>query len=205
MKNKSRQEKANLKKEEIIIAAKNLFAKQGYHATSTRSINSAVGASDGLLYHYFPNGKQELLQAVIEHELGIRYEFFKEKSKELPANLSLKEFLYFAASRGMENLARDADIFIILIREAPEISPETRAIIADMFADIQGFLLDNLQKYIDQGVVKKMNVQGMIQQFVSALHTYALLKAASTVFNSEHTEEEYIELVVNHMLQCWEK
>lgn len=205
MPDKSRKEKATLKKEEILIAAKELFAKQGYHATSTRSINTAIGASDGLMYHYFPGGKKELLLAVVEHELNIRYNFFKEKSPLVPQDLTLEEFLYHMLGLAMENLSRDSDIFVILIREAPEISQESTAIMSKMFQDISGFLAGRFAGYIRSGAVRDLEVMGMVQQFAGVLQTYFMLKSATNVFSTRYTQQEYVRFVVSHMLKCWLK
>lgn len=205
MPNKSRKEKATLKREEILVAAKELFARQGYHATSTRSINAAIGGSDGLMYHYFPGGKKELLLAVVEHELNIRYDFFKEKSVLVPADLPLEDFLRHMIGMAMENLSRDSDIFIILMREAQEISQESTAIIKVMFTDISHFLKARFESYIRAGVVRDLDVFGMIHQLASSLHTYALLNAATDVFHTTYSKAEYTELVVGHMLKCWQK
>lgn len=205
MKNKSSSEKRNNKKEEIILAAKKLFAKQGYHATSTRSINTAVGASDGLLYHYFPNGKKELLLAVVEYEINIRYDFFVTNIKVLPEDLPLKDFLYIAMGKAMENLARDADIFIIIMRESSEISTETTELIGKVFAELGAFLVERFELYIKLGAVKDLSVYGMVHQFVSAVQSYALLKASTNVFSERYSSQEYRDFAVGHMLKCWEK
>lgn len=43
-----------------------LFAENGYHATSISQIATKAGISKGLTYNYF-NSKQELLEALISH------------------------------------------------------------------------------------------------------------------------------------------
>lgn len=205
MSNKSRSEKGNNRRDDLIAAAKKLFAQQGYHATSTRSINTAVGASDGLLYHYFPGGKKELLLAVVEHEVAIRYEFFQTHIKNIDEGLPLKEFLDIALGKAMENLARDADIFVIIMRESAEISAETTELISKVFAEVGAFLVKRFEMYIRLGAVKELNVYGMVHQFISAVQSYAMLKAATNLFNERYSSVEYRDFVVSHMLKCWEK
>jgi len=60
-----RQEQAAETKRSLFEAAQKLFAENGYRATPVRSINQKIGMADGLLYHYFPGGKKEILQAVV--------------------------------------------------------------------------------------------------------------------------------------------
>lgn len=52
------------KQENIIHAALQLFAKEGYHATSTSKVAKAAGVSEGLIFRHFRN-KEGLLQAIL--------------------------------------------------------------------------------------------------------------------------------------------
>ena len=53
------------RKTAIRAAARTLFARRGYAATSMRAIAEAAGVSLGLAYNYF-SGKEDLLRAVVE-------------------------------------------------------------------------------------------------------------------------------------------
>ncbi len=52
-------------REALIQAARELFWKKGYRATSVAEILEQAGAHSGSLYHYFPT-KQDLLVAVLD-------------------------------------------------------------------------------------------------------------------------------------------
>lgn len=49
----------------LVLAATELFRKQGYAATGTAEILSRSGAPRGSLYHYFPGGKEAIAAAAI--------------------------------------------------------------------------------------------------------------------------------------------
>jgi len=49
----------------LVLAAAELFRKQGYAATGTAEILKRSGAPRGSLYHYFPGGKEEMAAAAI--------------------------------------------------------------------------------------------------------------------------------------------
>ena len=51
------------RRDEIMIAATELFAQHGYHAVGMRAIADAVGIRGSSLYHHFPS-KTELLYAI---------------------------------------------------------------------------------------------------------------------------------------------
>lgn len=53
-------------REQIIEATCDLLEAQGYHATGLNQIVAVGGAPKGSLYHYFPDGKEELAAAAID-------------------------------------------------------------------------------------------------------------------------------------------
>lgn len=55
-------------RERILSEAANLFARRGYHGTSTREIARAVGVRQPSLFHHFPT-KVAILQALLSSDL----------------------------------------------------------------------------------------------------------------------------------------
>jgi AcrR family transcriptional regulator len=53
------------KQEKILNSALVLFAKEGYHATSTNKVAKHAGVSEGLIFRHFCN-KEGLLQAILK-------------------------------------------------------------------------------------------------------------------------------------------
>ena len=53
-------------RERILVAASELFRRQGFAATGLKSILAASDAPYGSLYHFFPGGKEELGVAVLD-------------------------------------------------------------------------------------------------------------------------------------------
>ncbi|MCA9793885.1 MAG: helix-turn-helix transcriptional regulator, partial [Candidatus Eremiobacteraeota bacterium] len=50
----------------MIEAAARLIHKQGYHATGLAEVVDKSGAPRGSIYHYFPRGKNQLVEEAIE-------------------------------------------------------------------------------------------------------------------------------------------
>lgn len=51
----------------LIDTAATLFRRQGYAATGLNQILDEAGVKPGSLYHHFPQGKQQLAAAVVDH------------------------------------------------------------------------------------------------------------------------------------------
>lgn len=75
-----RSEQADETRQKLIETAKRAFSENGYKAASVRSISKSIGVSESLLYHYFPNGKRELLAEVIRSELPAFHQSISESN-----------------------------------------------------------------------------------------------------------------------------
>ncbi|WP_163981102.1 TetR family transcriptional regulator, partial [Raoultella ornithinolytica] len=51
----------------ILHASAELFSRQGYDRTSINDIASACGVSKALIYHYYPNKEQLLVDIIRRH------------------------------------------------------------------------------------------------------------------------------------------
>jgi len=91
------------KKENILQAALQLFAQEGYHATSTSKVAKAAAVSEGLIFRHFGN-KEGLLKAILEvgeskfKELVVEIEMESEpkevirKAIRLPLNIDVSDY-----------------------------------------------------------------------------------------------------------------
>lgn len=76
----------------LLRAARKLFARRGYAATSINDVLRATGVSRGALYHHFPGGKEELFLAVYEEvdiELVERLRAAAEAEPDLGRHLEI--------------------------------------------------------------------------------------------------------------------
>ncbi len=107
--------KKKVSADEVVKSSMRVFWKQGYHQTSMNDLAEACGLQKASLYHHFPKGKEQIMEAVLE----LLYKGYKnslfaiayDESMEVKEKLNLfKEFSYktfFDASDGclMGNIA----------------------------------------------------------------------------------------------------
>jgi len=84
-----------LKKGRIEEAAKQLFIKQGFHATSTRNIAVRAGTSLGNLYNYYPT-KEAILLSIISKYQKVIDERLKSIFDQIEHPLSTEGLTRFA-------------------------------------------------------------------------------------------------------------
>ena len=102
---------ADARREEILAAARRLFAENGYAATTTRQLADAAGASDALLYRHF-GSKREVLDGVIDRALEVFSTLPPlERMRELPV-----EGLLHALGEGfLGRIQKNLDLIALLV------------------------------------------------------------------------------------------
>ncbi len=79
--------RGEVRREQIVRAALEAFARNGFHGTTLREISRAVGISDAGLLHHF-GSKERLLTAVLEARDALESEHFEEYDHSPEARLS---------------------------------------------------------------------------------------------------------------------
>lgn len=135
----SRQQQALARREHLIEVALQLFAQQGYEATSIKQIATSAGVAMGLLYHYFPS-KNELMKAIWE-----RHSFLPElrnilllEGEQATAHVLLKVANGFSALVERKQL-----LFRIMVRESQtniEVASHMQSVVGEGVASIATYL-----------------------------------------------------------------
>ena len=61
--------RAELQRGRILDAAYSCFVEMGFHAAGMAAVSERADMSPGLIYRYFPGGKAEIIQAIIDDQL----------------------------------------------------------------------------------------------------------------------------------------
>ncbi len=115
----SNKKKNQDKYEDILLAAKRLFSKQGYEQTSVRQIVEEANTSMGNLYFHFPN-KLAILKAICKNYINIlRQQIYEIHKRSLPPEVGFALDLKIGYINTLEN----PNLFPLwlVIRRIPEI------------------------------------------------------------------------------------
>ncbi len=197
----SRDIKAQERRQQILAVAKKMFAAGGYHATSMRSLNKALGVADALTYHYFPGGKLEILQTIIREGRDAQIAEIDALTPQLKDDLPLREALLLAARMGTYLFSADRELIQILmhernwllheawLREFPTREPPTTLVIG-YFA-----------KRMAQGEIRTMDLSFAVAQFFSGIIMHSLFSDESE--SSDSGGDLYLEKLVDFTVQLW--
>ncbi len=198
-----RQEQAMETRHKLLGIAKKLFANNGYNATPVRSISKAAEVSDGLLYHYFPNGKKEMLsclvkEGLIEHMKNI-YNYNEETE-----SLSLKEVLTKLYLNTDSFLTGDIDIIRILFKESEIIEIDETDLISQILHERVKWFIEFLKRRHIKGEIKDMDFEMAAKQFIAMSINNMLGKIIKIDFFKEFSDSSEIDRVIKQILLSWE-
>ena len=95
-------------KEKILTKAAELFSLQGYTATGINQIIQEAGIPKGSLYHYFPEGKEQIAEQAIVYFGGVlkqaTIDLFAQHSTALAAMQAYIEMVIDYFQQGTVNL-----------------------------------------------------------------------------------------------------
>lgn len=201
----TRAEQAAQRYKEILEAAKKLFAQRGYHSTSTRAISTSVGVADGLLYHYFPQGKQQILETIIQEEIATKREALQAGFSNIQDVPDIEQFLYAVGKIILNNMSNNGDLLVILLRETHILDESYHQLFGNFVSSAIDLLSAQFQSYIDKGTVKPLNAKLMTIQFISSLQHYVFMKLLGAKHVAHLDEETYLNMTISHIMACWSK
>ena len=157
------------RKEQILEAALDCFAKYGYEGATNKVIAEAAGMkSAALIYHYFP-GKEALFQACLERVSAFEtMRALLEEHQDDPPNVYLRRVgrAYLALMREDERLAKLALMVFSAIQSHPELPPlALRRVIPALFLPLATYL----QRQADAGALRPLPTLSTLMQFFSPL------------------------------------
>lgn len=200
----NRDKQAAERRQQLLAAAKSLFAEKGYHATSTRMISQKIGMADGLLYHYFPDGKMEMLQTVVRegHELRVNQIdeswFHLQDDPNVPLRQCLLDFL----SAIYRILLSDKELLNIQIRERDLLETSVIQYLSDSVRDRRSHMAKVLERRAALGQIRELDYEVAAVQIMS-VNMLFLLKAVAGIDLTDGNGEAFRERMIDSILEGW--
>lgn len=143
------------RRQQIIAAAMELFAKKGFRGTTTRDLATQADVNEAIIFRYFKT-KEELYSAIIEHKAGER-DLHREELERLAAIGNDEEFLQAVGRSFLEKHETDTTFMRLLLFSALEGHQLSDMFVSSMAA--RHPIANYVEKRIQEGAFRQLDPQ----------------------------------------------
>ena len=173
MEPKRKRMKADQRRQEIIRAATEVFARNGFGGSTTREIAENAGISEAMIYSHFRN-KEDLYTAIIDERLQesepLYYPLDAMRNKDDP------RVFVTIVSNYLRRHSEDTTFFRLLLFSSLEGHELASMFVAGPVRKFFEFLSDYIRERIDEGVLKPINPEITSRCLLGMVHYFVLLR-----------------------------
>lgn len=173
------------RREQIVTAAVRLFSENGYFQTTIDQIAKEAEVSKGLVYLYFKDKNDLLFYALrfvlemYETDIASLLERYDDPLARL--RMALRTFCRLVDAHRQE--------FLLAYRSTKDLARAERALLKQQESRIWRVIRTCLEACIHKGLMKPVNIDIMVFQYVMFSHSWALKNWA---FREQYSFEEYL-------------
>jgi AcrR family transcriptional regulator len=155
-----------IRKEQVLNATQKLIIDKGYSNFSMKDVASEMGMSTGMIYHYFENKEDLLLNA-------LKYSFANPYKKVMETVDPLEEY-FDKISTYFDNISdsqtTSTDFWVLLINYLGQVryAPDISRIMQKFISNIRNYVDEIFQLGIAQGIIDKESVHGLSEIIIGA-------------------------------------
>jgi AcrR family transcriptional regulator len=159
------------RRQEILMAAMQLFARKGFRGTTTRDLATQAEVNEAIIFRHF-NTKEALYSAILEHKAGEIRATRHVVLDQLAGGSDDRNFFETVGRTFLERHEKDSTFFRLLLFSALEGHE-----LSDMF--MSSMLQENpfaayIQRRIEEGAFRPMNPELAARAFFGMFATYVL-------------------------------
>lgn len=147
---------------QIIEAAVQVIAENGYHASQVSKIAKKAGVADGTIYLYFKN-KEDILISVFEEKMG---QFINRISDEIKKKDNANDKLYVLIQMHFRQLSEDPHLAVVTQLELRQSNPALRIQINKVLKPYLAVIDSIIQEGIEEKIFRnKLNIT-LVRQMI---------------------------------------
>ena len=196
-----RQEQAAETKRNLLDAALKLFAENGYSATTVRDISRNAGMADGLLYHYFPDGKKEILLVLVEEKIGEIRALLRSGAEGLD-DLPLAEALEQVFQNWFEVFHARKDVIKILLKENEAMQIIEREKLAEIIHRGDRWFPEFLRRRAEKGEIREIDYVSAAESLGTVLYSY-FLTMLTGIGSGVLSDETHRKRLIAYQVDLW--
>ena len=173
MKPKRKRMKADERRQEIIRAAMEVFARNGFGGSTTREIAENAGISEAMIYSHFRN-KEDLYAAIIDEKLQESEPLYYPL--DAIRNRDDQRVFTTIVSNYLDRHGEDTTFLRLLLFSALEGHELASMFVAGPVRKFFEFLADYIRERIDEGAFKPVNPEITSRCLLGMVHYFVLLR-----------------------------
>lgn len=198
-----RQEQAFETRGKLLQSALVLFAENGYAGTQVRVINRSVGLADGLMYHYFPGGKKEILQVLINESFQKIVSDLRRRNETL-SDTPIADALETIFRNYNEVFAEHLDVFKIFFKETRVRELVDRKPLIEIMQNSRRWFPEYLRKRAEMGEIREIDYDSATEMLAAVLISHFMIQLAS-VGSGPLSDPEHRKRLITYQVNLWKK
>jgi AcrR family transcriptional regulator len=190
---------ATVRREQILTVATELFARQGFHGTTTRQLAEKAGVKEVILFRLFPS-KHDLYWAVIEAQCA------KSPGQEglvaaIAASRNDRELFTTLAVQMLEQTTRDGTLLRLLLFSALEAHELSARFSQTYMTQYYETLAAHIRRRQKEGAYRKVEPVLAARAFLGMVFQYAMARQLFSVPAQDHRQvaETFVEIWLRGM------
>ncbi|AVQ99566.1 TetR family transcriptional regulator [Oceanobacillus iheyensis] len=150
------------KYKQIIEAAVEVIAENGYHASQVSKIAKKAGVADGTIYLYFKN-KEDILVSVFEEKMG---QFIEQTEKSIEQKEDANKKLLALIEMHFQQLASNPHLAVVTQLELRQSNPELRVKINQVLKPYLTLIDSIIKEGMQDGTFRKELILPLVRQMI---------------------------------------
>ncbi|CDO01693.1 Fatty acid metabolism regulator protein [Oceanobacillus picturae] len=150
------------KYKQIIEAAVEVIAENGYHASQVSKIAKKAGVADGTIYLYFKN-KEDILVSVFEEKMG---QFIEQTENSIEQKEDANKKLLALIEMHFQQLASNPHLAVVTQLELRQSNPELRVKINQVLKPYLTLIDSIIKEGMEDGLFRKELILPLVRQMI---------------------------------------
>lgn len=183
---------------QIMEAAKDLFARQGFEGTTTREIAARARVNEAIIFRHFPS-KEDLYWAIIDHQCqvsGIR----ESLEKQLKSQRSDREIFGGIAEDIVVRRSRETNLSRLLLFSALENQRRSQRFFQTHVVEYYELIAEYIRKRIEDGAFRQVDPLLAARGFVGMIVYHSLIQE---IFGAKRYQDFDVKEVSATLTDIW--
>ena len=197
-----RREQAQESRQRLMDAALQLFASKGYAETSVHALCTSLDMADSLLYHYFPGGKKELMQTLVDEGMLQVVEELNALNHALD-DLPLEDVLEKLYQTIRSAVLRHKDLFRMYLQEQAVRDLVAYEHFLGKVTARQQWFLDLLSARCRQGEIMAMDFESAAEVLDSIMLSHLAMEILEAPLHPALGQDAHRKRLIAYQVRLW--